>query len=78
MKRFHVAMLTAYAFVGIVTFGHAAADRQAVDESEFVTCKIDPRNICIPGIAGGSAIAGLIAAPLWPFYWSWTLFERSK
>lgn len=62
MARRKSIALTFYCVVGVVTFGHAAAH----------TCN----RAIYPCISGDRAMAGLIAAPFWPLYWSWELFDE--
>lgn len=49
-----------YLVMAVVTFGHAAAHHPPCIETERKYCPED-----------GKALAGMGAAILWPFYWSW-------
>lgn len=71
-------LIVLYALIGILTFGHASASRQAADIVEFRTCRTNPKALCFEPISAEAGIVGIIAAPLWPFYWSWIAFEESK
>ena len=60
----------AYAAIGILSFGHAAAHAQrdeAACEERRLTQPVEVREICLyePTFSGGAA------ALLWPLYWSW-------
>lgn len=69
MKRLHI-IAAAYAAAGILTFGHAAASRQAEEAAEYAACKAEPERLCFKSNEL-APMAGLLAAPLWPLYWSW-------
>lgn len=76
MTRVQKALAALYAAIGIVTFGHASADRQAAGDVEFAECRANPKALCFRQMSGDSAMAGMFAAPLWPLYWSWVIFEE--
>jgi hypothetical protein len=66
-KRAIIAALVAYALIGIVTFGHSAAQKPT-------ECAPDDQ-FCSEGIlAGDAAMSAFTAAILWPLYWSWEAF----
>lgn len=74
MSRWRTLALAVYCGAAIVTFGHAAAERQRSDRTEYLECKADRRNqICFRENWG--SFSGIAAAPLWPLYWSWEAFE---
>lgn len=78
MSRTQKALAALYAAIGIVTFGHSSADHQAVGDAEFEECRTNPKALCFRQRTGDSAMTGMFAAPLWPLYWSWVVFEESK
>lgn len=68
MERAAFATFAAYALIGIITFGHAAANTTAPE------CEI----FCITSREEKAVIGGMGAAIMWPLYWSWEVFEAGK
>lgn len=64
-----------YAFVAIVTFGHAAAREEAQTIEHAAQCRAEERSYCAnldPEMHGFAA--GVFDAALWPLYWSWMVW----
>lgn len=61
-------IIALYVAIGVVSFGHAAANTP--------TPKCDP--FCITTRGERAVIAGMGAFFMWPFYWSWEAFERGN
>jgi hypothetical protein len=58
--------------MALFTFGHAAARHDAYQSA---SCQTLDRRIKSPGLScyDSPALDGLLAAVLWPLYWSWEL-----
>lgn len=59
-QRNFFIVVVAYVLIAIFTFGHAAAHSPKCVETD--------RHICA---GNDQALAGMVAAFAWPFYWSW-------
>lgn len=72
MARYKIIALAAYAGIGIATFGHAAATKQAEEDAEYAACQATRSEDGYCWRTNELApMAGLVAAPFWPLYWSW-------
>ncbi len=60
-----------YAAGALVTFGHAAAGYDRRVTAEYAACMARTPPYCPREV--GAPFAGLVAAVLWPLYWSWEL-----
>ncbi len=72
MKNKWKLVFSAYAVIAVATFGHAAASRDRADQAEYRECLRRAERVnmtCFNNRYGG--LVGLLAAPLWPLYWSW-------
>lgn len=64
MRNSKRALIGAYALIGVIAFGHAAAD-------EPLHCP-PKANLCLDTDMRSSAIGkGLVAGVAWPLYFSW-------
>jgi hypothetical protein len=62
----------AYAFIGILTFGHDAVHTTRYREQHCATAdqrQLSPTDDCYGPVPEGA----FMAAALWPLYWSWEL-----
>lgn len=73
MTRRTAILIALYAAVGVVTFGHAAAKKDAWYAQTCGT--VDERIAAGSGCYLTPGAAALPAMIFWPFYWSWTAFE---
>lgn len=72
-----IACAAAYGLIAVVTFGHCAAESDRWTEAKYAECRAEavanPKKYCAR--ESWAPIAGVIAAVLWPLYWSWEVFE---
>lgn len=84
-QRCAIGLAALYAVVGIVTFGHAGASAEKVEEIDYQQCRADrrayldrygvePDSFCLRNDIYGLTAA--MAATFWPFYWSWDYWEK--
>lgn len=75
MKKLHIAAAALYFGLAIITFGHAAAQSERRINAEVAKCEQrTPNALCwdSPATPGAS---GVLAAMLWPLYWSWEAWK---
>lgn len=69
----HTLAIGIYLVVGLVTFGHAAAESQRYADRDQAICMERRGDFC--STIELPAVPALIGAALWPLYWSWELQE---
>jgi hypothetical protein len=70
--RHPATIACAYVLIGIATFGHAAAQTDSLEQAKYEACKRVQKNYCWEDNMSAPA-GGVMAAMLWPLYWSWEL-----